>query len=217
MAAFVPVPGCIQTTIAGVIGTHKFAQVWHFANPSHTSGWPAADIQAVVDSLQSNMKTAFQAFMATNTTFQTVTGVDLSNSTPAIAISAPPAWTGTGSGLMTPAMSFMISFKIAARYRGGKPRTYFPPLTAVHENVTDDGWDSSGVTGMQTGMGTVISAVAAVIPGTQHVCPRYTYTYTDDPAKHKYTRTRGAPVTTPVVQSYLGSSKMRSQRRRLAS
>jgi hypothetical protein len=65
---------------------------------------------------------------------------------------------------------------------------------------------------------TGVTSAGYTITGTplNHVVPRFTYAYTNDPAHHKYTKTRtglnGAPL---VVQDYLPQVNVGSQRRRL--
>lgn len=60
---------------------------------------------------------------------------------------ASGSWTGskagTASGIVLPASNATnVEFNIAQRYRGGKPRTYFPPPSAT-ELASASQWDSA--------------------------------------------------------------------------
>src|SRR5215471_17489300 len=217
MAVFVPVPGVCQVTVTGHIGTHKFNQVLHFSGGGGGSPWTSANLLALVNKVMSAGATRLQSFFYSNVTYNSAAAVDLTNTTPATAVSTAAAWTGTGAGEMAPSLATMVQFKIPDRYRGGKPRTYFPPAAATNTNLADDGWTASFLTAFQPAVAGWFTDIESAVASTSHVCPLYTYTITDDPTHHRYVRTKSGLRDTAVVAQYVVSPVIRSQRRRMTS
>src|SRR5262249_27964114 len=158
-----------------------------------------------------------RSLMGTNVVLNNVTAVDLTNTTPATAVSTGAALTGTGAGQSEPSLSVMVNFVIAARYRGGHPRTYFPPPGSGQETATVDQWSTSYVNSFNTAMSTSFAQIVGSVPGTVHVVPLFSYTYTDDPTHHTYRRTRNAFTGSYTVASYVTSATIRHQRRRMTA
>jgi hypothetical protein len=87
--------------------------------------------------------------------------------------------------------------------------------------TNENTWDPTTLNSFVSAVVAFISAVVAGgytgSPGAlEHVIPRYTYTYTDDPAHHKWLKERTGLEGVHVVQSYFGVARVGSQRRRLA-
>jgi hypothetical protein len=213
MATFVPVPGVCQVSLTGHIGSHKFNQIWHFSNGGGTSPWTAPNLLTLVNACINSSKTNLASLLYSNVTYNGAAAVDLTNATPATAVSTAAAWSGTGAGEMAPSLATMVLYKIADRYRGGKPRTYFPPMCAVNTNTADDGWIASAVTNFQTGVQAMMTSIMASVPLTEH----YTYSVTDDPLHHRYVRTKTGLRDIATVAQYVVSPVIRSQRRRMTS
>src|SRR5262244_2550820 len=124
---FIAVPGVCQVVVNGHISSHRYAQVWHFHGPGSGTPWSATDLNTLVNQVYTSWNSNIRSLMGTNVVLNNVTAVDLTNTTPATAVSTGAALTGTGAGQSEPSLSVMVNFVIAARYRGGHPRTYFPP------------------------------------------------------------------------------------------
>jgi len=164
--------------------------------------------------------TALGSRTANNVTHDTVTSVDLGSSTGVSSIYTHTPVSGTGSAPLEPSSAcLVVQNRIAARYRGGHPRTFWPAIDS--NNMVDEAhWNSVQVTGYVTAVTTFISTVvsASYTGGAtllQHVIPRYTYTITNDPVHHKYLRERTGLLSVDTVQSYVGNTIIGSQRRRL--
>lgn len=217
--AGVLVPGVAQAVWGGTVSGHPFNQIWHFQNPSPGTNWTQGQLQTLGNALASGMNTQLAKFLGNNAEYNSLTLTDIGTPTPQVADAAGLPFSGSQVGNdVSPNLSVMVLFHIAARYRGGHPRTYFPPSTASNLTTTEDQWTGGLTSEFATGMANVIDAAVAALPGVTHVVPRYTYTYTDNPSKHKYTHTRSGVISpVPIVSSYSTSAIVRSQRRRLTS
>jgi hypothetical protein len=115
-------------------------------------------------------------------------------------------------------LATVIQSNIGVRYRGGKPRTFWPFLVQ-----TDTGNESSfsavrltvAVTAMRNFVSTIETGTYAGGAGIlQLVVPRFTYTYVDDPTHHKYRKQRSTllnvyPVLTQTMQTKYGQQRNR--------
>jgi hypothetical protein len=101
----------------------------------------------------------------------------------------------------------LISFKIARRYKGGKPRIYLPMGVSAQLN-NPVSWQSTYTSAVDSTWGAFVAGVIAATPNAsvdQHVSVSY---YNDK-----------APRATPVVDNVLTHSTSpipASQRRRMA-
>jgi hypothetical protein len=114
--------------------------------------------------------------------------------------------TSTGAAL-TQGTATVLDFKIARRYRGGKPRTYLPSGRAADQNDLNT-WTSTYQSAVDSAWTAFIAAVLAIggtgITLTQHVNVSY--------------HTGGAIRPTPVVDNitaYSMALRISSQRRRI--
>lgn len=130
---------------------------------------------------------------------------------------------GTLSGNLLPASACaLVNYVVGRRYRGGKPRSYYPWGDAS-SMTSNNQW----TTGFHTLMGTDYAAFLAAVIGLSsgsttiqnHVNVSYYqgFTAVENPVTHRY-RNVSNPRSTPVVDlisTWAVSSKIRSQRRRL--
>lgn len=218
--ASILVPGVAQATIQGTIAGNPWACVWHFQFAGSTADWSGTDVQTLADDVFNGWESELKPLMCNNVTCDAVTTVDLGTETPAVGSSTGTAWVGTISQpSLTAAACVLISMRIAARYKGGHPRTYLPGVHAVAS--TDGETITPGYQGLYaTHTADLISTInsnPAYGPseGPDHVAVRYTYDYTADPAHHKYLRVRTGVQGTYVIASYTTHPRIASQRRRL--
>jgi hypothetical protein len=146
---------------------------------------------------------------------------DLTSPTSAQGEGGSP-WLGTESGsLLPPAASAIANYTIARRYRGGKPRNYFP--LGVSGDLASTGlWSGTAITNFETA---IVNFLAAMLTGVasgctidRHVNVSYFHgsTVVISPTTG---RARNVPTLrgTPVVDTITGSSVasfVGSQRRR---
>jgi hypothetical protein len=220
VAAPVYAPGVAQSKINGTVGPNPFALIWHWQFLGSVSPWSHANIQLLADQVYNQFATLFKGSCSEEVAGTSCDTVDLTNATPQTGSSSGATWNGTQMA-PPPTLSScrLIRFNITSRYRGGHPRTYLPPSSTAF--TTDgDNWVSGAGAAAASNFATMVNAIAAAAwtgsPGAlQHVVPRYTYTYTDDPLHHKYLKIRSGLNGVFVVQSYSGEDPIRSQRRRL--
>lgn len=137
-------------------------------------------------------------------------------------------WTGSHAGsnagpILTAAAASNVEFGIARRYRGGKPRMFFPP--ASHNETADPGhWSEAYQGGLQTAVGNFFAACIASPPsgmGTlAHVNLAYYHGFTN--ITNGSGRTRAVPkykdtATHDNVTGYFPKLLIGSQRRRRAA
>jgi hypothetical protein len=115
----------------------------------------------------------------------------------------------------------LVNYVIGRRYRGGKPRSYFP-WGSSQEIFTRQSWNPTFVTNVDSGLAAYFSAVIGTTVGgttlTEHVNVSYYsgFTVVTNPVTH---RARNVPTVraVPVVDnilSFAASSRPASQRRR---
>jgi hypothetical protein len=211
------VPGTCQMTLTGHISNHKYNQVLHFHAPGVGIPWLASDLQTITNTAFTQWGVRLKALFAPNVKLDSIASVDLTNSTPASVVSAGAPITATGAGNNEPSLATMVNFTIAARYKGGHPRTYFPPLAATAVGVNSDQWSSTAVTAFNTAVGLWFGDIVVSVPSTVHTVPLFGYTYLDDPVHHNYKRTKTSFLGSYAVGSYSTSGIIRSQRRRMTA
>lgn len=219
--AVVYAPGIGQSVLSGMIGSNPWAVVHHWQFGTSALPWTQHDADLLCSTEFSAWQTALMAHVGNNIDIRKVTFVDLTNSTGVSSEFDHTPVNGTIGGPLEPSSAcVVVQNRIAARYRGGHPRTFWPALMQG-SMLNEYQWINANALQIQTGAAAFVSAIvsAAYTGGTgplQHVIPRWTYTITDVPAKHKYLRTRSGYIRSDVVQGYLANQKIGSQRRRLS-
>lgn len=143
----------------------------------------------------------------------------------ATAMGASGQWTGstagTRSGNINPIqVATNVEYGIAERYRGGKPRGYWP--FGTYEDVANQAnWNSSFITAVTAGIEGFFTAVEALSVGAvgalNHVLLSYYHGYTnvEVPGSRAYAKpTYRATALHFDVTGYFPKTLMSSQRRR---
>lgn len=217
--ALVPSPGVALARISGTMGVNPWAIVLHwYAGVS--SAWTQSQINALNQSIQSRWPTTMSSLFPVPVVVTQLAAADLTDATDRSNILANLNIPGTGTGsLLSNASCVMINYKINSRFRGGHPRTYLPS-PATTQTTNGDTWTTAYVTSINNAWQTFTSGIktdmqAAGLANNSQCCPRYSYTYTDNPAKHKWEKTKSGFLGPFPVVSFSVSSQIRSQRRRL--
>ena len=211
-------PGVAQIRVKGTVGPNRWACVLHFSNGS-TAPWTQGGINALASTGRSAWITRIVPHMTSNFFLADVETVDLTDTGDRSAIQTGTPVPGTDAN-PTSAIGtcFMINFAIARRYKGGHPRVYLPPM-AESSAIGGDTWSGPAVDNYKLSFDNWVSDVLAAlvgagVSGAIHVVPRYTYSYSYDAVRHKVVKTRTGANGAPQVISTLGSSQIRTQRRR---
>lgn len=183
-----------------------------------------ADLVALVSAIGTAWSTDLRSFAGAWVTLTEVLCQDLSSDTAAQASEAVSV-VGTRAGAELPAgVAVLVNFGIARRYRGGKPRVYFPYFTDS-DVLTPQSWAAASVANLQTAVQSFIAAISAAVwagggPMAQTSVSYYlgsTEVTTGVPpyvrGHTKPTLRVGTALTYPVT-SVLVSSVPSSQRRR---
>jgi hypothetical protein len=122
---------------------------------------------------------------------------------------------------MAAGVAFLFNFQIARRYRGGKPRVYWPAPNA--DNLTDEQtWGGTIVTSMHSAIVAVVAALVGAPPGTTTVTGQVNVSYYQgntvviDPITGRarnVSNVRPTPQTDSVV-GIVANVKPASQRKR---
>jgi hypothetical protein len=217
---FIPVPGVAHTILKGHIGANPWAVVLHWQAGASTAPWTQSDLDLLTKTAFTSWGTNLKNLTGTNVLLEESDGQDLTSTTGLGSIWNPSAVPGTNSNTLMPSSVCMVmQNRIAARYRGGHPRTFWPSATgsalateALFNAAVPGQWNTGVVAYVQTVRSAAYSFGSSTL---NHVIPRYTYMITNDPVHHKYTRQRNGLLSVNVVQSYFGLQKVGSQRRRL--
>lgn len=137
-----------------------------------------------------------------------------------VAVSHP----GTDSGTSAPAQCAMnVEFNISRRYRGGKPRMYFPPGLAG-DLANDSTWNSAKITSMNAQILTFFNAIEALSVGSMGTLQHVNLSYYKGFTNHTNTSGRERAVPTyrdtallDTISGYSMKAVVGSQRRRRTS
>lgn len=223
MPALPPVPGVLRVDFNLAIGGLATALVrTHWA---YVGGPPsAADCVSIANSIQA----AYAAHILPHSTQQggieSVTVVDLNTLTGAQGTSTTGFQVGAGgTGQISRGTSVLLNYHVARRYRGGKPRSYWPWGAASDINALGD-WGNPSPANWLAGYTAFASAVAAVTAGTTNVGTQrnvsYFSGYTLGPAqpggfrKKQLALRAGGPLQEPITGVTV-AFKPGTQRRRV--
>jgi hypothetical protein len=126
-----------------------------------------------------------------------------------------------GSSLLPGGTTFLVNYKLGRKYRGGKPRNYFPFGTAA-DLTSPQAWSGSLVSAVQSAVGTWAATVAATASGgttiTQQVNVSYysgftPFTTPSGRVKNISTLRPGGPLVNPIT-AIVANGVPSSQRRR---
>lgn len=198
------------------IGTNLF---W-----SYTGGPPAsADCTAIAGGISSAVASDLLSLLSSAYSLQEVICTDLSSASGAVGLNTT-GHLGTRTGANVPVSNCtLIDYLINRRYRGGKPRSYFP-FGVDADLFNQRTWSSTFVGACNTGFAAFVTAVNALSSGTTvmaaHVNVSYHkgFTVVTSPTtgRARNVPTLRANPLVDVIASAVTATKIGSQRRRLA-
>lgn len=195
------------------------ATILHFR---YTGGPPvAADCLALATDLHGAFVTHLVPLMPSTNSITGAEVTDLSSSSAAQATyTATDAGTRSGSELGA-AVAALTSWGIARRYRGGKPRSYWPFGTSS-DLSSSQVWNSTFLTAIQGGVQLWLNDALGFSSGStsltalSNVSYYSGFTSVQNPITHRWRNVptlRVAPVTDDIV-TFSHGPKLASQRRR---
>jgi hypothetical protein len=202
-----PPTGSARVAISGTIFTLPFTNVFWLSLVSSTPA--VADLNSIIDTMLASYNTRFGALMSTDVG-ATISAVASWTTAPGLGIETirTHALAPTGTATVPDAAAcHVVNWTIAARYRGGHPRTYFPGVQSAH--VTSGHLlDAAVLANWATASAGFLADVNAATHGSITTSTLGTVSF----ALHNAWR------VPPVFEPYLGSgvrSILGTQRRRL--
>lgn len=219
MPALPPVPQVLKFNFHWTVDGDPLAQTimyYHYTGgPPNAANCAAMGAQAVADGA-SQLASVCHTTVGMNKCVVT----DLSSPTSAQGEGGSP-WLGTEAGsLLPPGAAAVASYLIARRYRGGKPRNYFP--FGVSGDLDSTGlWSGAAITAFETALdnflGTMLaSGIGCTLDRHVNVSYFHGFTVVTSPTTG---RARNVPTLrpSPLVDTITGSTIPQfvgSQRRR---
>lgn len=195
---------------------------WHLYLGYGATPPSSANLNSLATVISTNYSAQLLSSTSTTTSLTRIECQDLADPASAIGV-----WTGalTGSqtGSLAASVSMLVNFKVARRYRGGKPRVYIPTgYSAVLNNPQT--WTSAFVTSYTTAFNTfvqnILNSMGTWTPTPSHVSVSY-YKGGEWLPDHNGNYHRVPTLrTTPQVDTVTArnpSSIIGSQRRRIRS
>lgn len=206
---FIPVPGVAQVIINGSTGSGAFQHQTFWGITPTGGAWTIPDLQVLVNAVFNSLKTAAQAYIGNWNSYNNAIAIDLTDSTLRTATSTAAGWSGTlVTTLLAQSTCVVLSEKINHRYRGGHPRLYLG-WGGQSQSTLGTSWIPSYLLSVQNAWSTINANVAAAtysfgsLTGPA-VVPNYIYSYSDDPAHHKYKKVRTGLKQVSAVTGYVG-------------
>lgn len=222
MATLPTVSGVVAIVHKWQVGEDVLSTTKVYASTSST-GMSQTALAALANSIGSSFSSVVPSCCSPQVTHKEVDVIDLSSSAQTTG-TFQTGYVGTRTGGMLPAMAaFLVNYKIARRYRGGKPRSYLP-LGTVTDLADAQTWSTSALgAGLWTPFNTkwngqfTLTATGAVLTGQVNVSYHSGSTYV---AVGTSGRTRRVATlrATPVVDTILSTApatKLGSQRKRM--
>lgn len=226
MPPLVPQPGVIKITYTFTVGGDANAQVRQFI--SYTGGPPSGtDLGTIAANVRAPIGILFALQMDADTTFDNIIMQDLSSDTGGEGIgTGTTVGTRTGSSLGADS-AVLVNYPITRRYRGGKPRNYWPFFTA-DDLYSRNAWLSGSVSAMDTVMSELRADLAGATAGTTVLGQLVNVSYyqgftsvtniitgrTRDVAKPRTVAIAPDTLGTAVTSSIVASQRRRDQQRR---
>jgi hypothetical protein len=192
------------------------------------SGGPpsAANLNTLSTDLADQFGSDLAGHMSEDLSLIAVTVTDLTSAT-----SAEGSWSGSIAGVnagppVTVDTAMLMNCHISRRYRGGKPRTYWPFGIAGNLNSDSVTWTSAFITNVTTDWNTFLAAVLAFTgigcTLTAHVNVSYYqgFASVEDPVTHRWRNIptpRSGPVSPDLITGVTFRPEISQQKRRRTS
>lgn len=217
----VPLPDvpCVRVRL---IGEDPSANDWGVRfYLSYTGSAPSgANLNTLATDVAAAWASHLNSLFSENAIFEEVDCIDIATHTGASG-SANPAAAGARSGTSLPAqVAFNVEYAIARRYRGGKPRGYFP--FGVDGDLQDVAhWTSALHDAVLAGVEAFMAEVTALSIGSMGTLAHVNLSYYSGFTNHTNTSGRSRAVPTyratalsDPVTGYIPRTELSSQRRR---
>lgn len=132
--------GVLKIEVTGVVGAGEFTNIFHIGGG--TTEWTLTEVNAAWTYINVHLGNIYEGDGGTDLTVNEVILTDLTSDTSPRVLETP-GWTGSRSGISSPASACVLaSYGVSRRWRGGHPRTYFP-LGDAALMLDSTTWDTS--------------------------------------------------------------------------
>jgi hypothetical protein len=213
MPALPPVAGVIKIAIQGTIGPYKWAMIMH----AQYSGGPpdAADLTTFAAALEASWSTNIKSFFCSDIYLTEINVTDLSSTSGANGLWSGSV-VGTGSGTFNTAnASVLATYPSSYRYRGGHPRSYWPPFAAGQ--LSDSAhWSSANLAAFQTAAEVFLGLLYTSTYTTMTLAGQCAVSYVYTPVGGSPGTRRTTPLVMPITRNSVSfPTEVASQRRRI--
>jgi hypothetical protein len=222
MTAMLPVANVLRVVEEWKVGadlTAMTGQFYQYTGPPPNG----SQCTALAEQIGNSLSTHCKGLLHTGNEHQETRVLDLASSAGAAGAHQGFGNGGLTAGTAPPAnCAFVMSYKIAQRQRGGKPRNYFPfgASTTISSPQT---WEAAWVLSAREGVFGWLASIAGMNIGetvlTNHVSVSYFYkgTWVNDPVtgRPRYIPKRHEPPLVHGITAWTGRAAIGSQRRRL--
>lgn len=164
MPALPPVPSTIKVIYNLGIGTDTNAIVREYFGYSGSAP-TAAQCITLAGVIRTAWGNNLKALVSANTNLISTTVIDLSSASGASGVDTTGI-TGTRTGTSLPAgVAVLVNKKVSRRYRGGKPRSYWPFFTNT-DISSPSAWLAASVNSAQTAVNAFYTAVIGAVVGS---------------------------------------------------
>ena len=178
---------------------------WQYTGTTPSATTLKAIAEAILAAWEAHCKSLHNTFV----TLTSIDVIDLSGSE-AARYTLAASVKGTLSGDLVAGATTLINYSIPRRYRGGKPRSYYP-FGANSSQETPQLWTAEYISKVNTQLGEFFAALAAIKSGgtelTTHCNVSYYHGFTNvqygNPPKYRRVPT---PRGTPVVDTISAAS-----------
>lgn len=213
MPALPVVAGVIKIVQSGTIGTYNWANILH----AQYSGGPpdTADLTTFAGALEASWATNIKTVQHTDTILTEISITDLASTSGANGV-----WTGSTAGTQSAQgnsgnASVLMNYPSSFRYRGGHPRTYWPPFTAG--DLQDSAhWTASKVATFTTGCQAYLGLLYTSTYSSITLAGQCAVSYVDKALNPTKPYRRTTPIVMPITRnSFIIETRVASQRRRI--
>lgn len=191
---------------------------------SYSGGPPTAtNMSALATELATLFSADLAALCATAVTLATTECTDLSSSSGALASHSAGIAGTRGGTFMNVGACVVMDYTIGRRYRGGKPRGYWP-FGNTADTTGDQVWSGTAISAFQTGVNSFFTSLLAYggagITLDNQVNVSYYTGFTNYTGSGGRAKVRSNQRTTPVVDivtGHIARATIGSQRRRLSA
>lgn len=209
MAALPNVPGVLRLQMKHTVAEDVDAIVHLYF--TYTGAAPSsASLATMAGTVRAAWNTGIKAFASTQVKLTEVIVTDLTSPSSGVGIDSTSV-TGTKSGLANAgAVALLVNYKIARRYRGGKPRSYLPYF-AAGDMDDQQTWTAATVASFLTAWNTYVGAIIAAAPGGATITGQVNVSYYEgftsvqNPVTLRWRNVNTVRVA-PVVDAVVGTS-----------